>query len=277
MRLSCAVEPLALPTEPSAEPLLFRPSQASGSTSTCVVMCHGGGNDRLYGFWYAIEALTSRGKAVLTAHLPGHGAGGTDCFTVSSVRARLDALVQLARDRTPARHIVLLGQSMGGAFALDLALRSGPIGGLILVSPPLSLALGPRVLSELGALTNPEITRALRYVSLWEALPALGPFKRDRFPTRVETGTSYLEAFRAALVELDLESRGRKAGPLPRPVLIVHGRQDGIIPVEHARRLKRALGGTAELFELERGHHLDVLLHRRVLEGMLDWMERSGL
>jgi fermentation-respiration switch protein FrsA (DUF1100 family) len=114
--------------------------------------------------------------------------------------------------------------------------------------------------------------RVLRYVSLVEALPAVGPFNRTRYPVRVVPGTSYLDAFRDALDRLDLERRVPGLGAIPCPVLIAHGRRDGIVPFDQAVRLERAFGAQAELFGEETGRHLDLLLRPRTLARIGDWI-----
>jgi fermentation-respiration switch protein FrsA (DUF1100 family) len=51
---------------------------------------------------------------------------------------------------------------------------------------------------------------------------------------------------------------GRLAGQLQLPVLILHGDQDEIVPVEHARRLYGLLPGPKKLVVIPGGHHNDL-------------------
>lgn len=254
---------------PGAEAIALMPA---APPSAVWVIAHGGGNDRLYGYWALIPALLARGEAVLTAHLPGHGLGGTDRFTVEATRARLDALLALAAGLGP--RVALLGQSMGGAFALDAVLRGAPVAGVVAVSAPLALPASMPVWRELGAALAPENWPAARQAPPGELLPAVGPYKRDRFPIRTPAGASYLEAFRRALLALDLQRR-LAAAPPDAPALILHGRSDGIIPAEHGVRLARAYGDRAELALLPGCHHLDVLIRPRVIDRLTAWLDHQ--
>ncbi|MFN3429805.1 MAG: alpha/beta hydrolase, partial [Candidatus Sericytochromatia bacterium] len=266
-RLSATVDEHALAGD-DATALTFRPA---GAPAFALALWHGGGNDRVWGFWALIEAVLEAGGAVTTAHLPGHGPG-RDAFSLSAARSRLAALLTHADRLAP--HTALLGQSMGGALVLD-----GLAGGLrpdraIVVSAPLAIPLGPGLLRELGFWWGPEARRARRYVSAIEALPAFGPFRRARFPVRA--AEPYVAAFRRALAELDLERRlaaGRAQLP---PVLLVHGTHDGVIPYFHAERLAAALNDAGTLRPVPGGHHFNPLLRDDVLGPVLDWARAAS-
>lgn len=264
----CTLSRCRLPGD-GAEALFFLPP---GAPSACLVLAHGGGNDRLYGLWVLIEALLAQGLAVATAHLPGHGAGGADLFSVEAARARLDALVERAPAATGASRVGLLGQSLGGALALDHLARGGAADAYVAVSVPLALRWGPGVLFELAAPFRPAAWRMLRYVRPSEALPAFGPFGRERLPVRTAPGRPYLTEIAEALERLDLEERlALRAYPV-RPVLIVHGTFDGIAPFAHAERLARALGPAASLVPLPGAGHFEPLLRRSVVAAVGGWL-----
>jgi pimeloyl-ACP methyl ester carboxylesterase len=268
------VQPLALPDAPDAAALVLKPK--TGICRQTVVISHGGGNDRLYGLWYLVEHLLERGYAIVTGHQPGHGRGGRDHFTLSAARQRLDALVGAARDvGAMGRPPLVIGQSMGGALALDFVLRTGAVSRVALVSTPVALNLDLRLLWEFPALLQPSFRRAYRYAGLWGALPAGGPFKRRDFPVRVPGGGSYIRAFAELLQDLHLLDRCRPSG-LAAPTLILHGRRDGIIPVENAWRLQEAIGDKAELRIIDDACHLDPLLHTGAVGLLLDWLDGAA-
>lgn len=70
-----------------------------------------------------------------------------------------------------------------------------------------------------------------------------------------------------ARVRYDTRSRLRRDGP---PVLIVHSRDDEIVPFSHAERLLEAAGGRAELLEISGGHNSGFLQSRAVYERGLE-------
>lgn len=263
-------EELAIPGHEDARALFLGPP--AESVGVCVVLVHGGGNDRLYGLWYLVDALVTRGHGVIAAHLPGHGKGGADLFSLDACRRRLDALVAEGRRRAAGRRLVLLGQSLGGALVLDLLVRRGDVDACVTVSAPSEVRLRSAVLAELRALVRAPIYRALAYANPAEALPAAGAFKRASFPVRVPAGQRYIDLFARAVAELDLVRRlGEASGSCP--TLLVHGSADGVVPAAQARALAAALGERAELRVLPGVTHLEPLLARDVVGQVLAWIE----
>jgi len=272
-RTGATLRPVDLPGHLDAFAEWLLPASGRGEN---VVISHGGGNDRFFGLGYVAERLLASGRGVLFGNLAGHGRGGRDVFTLDSARGRLDALTDEARRRTdPEGRVVVLGQSMGATLALDQATRRTAADALVSVSAPLDLSPGVRAWRELGGLLRPSIYRALKYAGPHAALPAYRRFKREAMPVRTLPGVHYLDAFAGALEEMNLP--GRIAAPSARlpPVLLVHGLRDGVVPREQADALARSLGRDAVL-RIEPGvHHLDPLLNRKVMDGIIEWLDEQ--
>lgn len=81
----------------------------------------------------------------------------------------------------------------------------------------------------------------------WDGLPDL---TRETF--RVRSWSSSEAEARAVAATLTLE---HCAGDVTAPLLIVFGRQDRLIPWQHAERLRSAVGGAAEVLMLANGNH----------------------
>jgi dipeptidyl aminopeptidase/acylaminoacyl peptidase len=81
----------------------------------------------------------------------------------------------------------------------------------------------------------------------WDRLPAL-----TRAAFRVRSGSESEEEARRRAHELSLAGR---TAAIKAPLLVVTGRQDRLIPWEHAERLANETGGPAELLLLEDGNH----------------------
>lgn len=64
------------------------------------------------------------------------------------------------------------------------------------------------------------------------------------------------------------------ADGLELPALLVHGREDGIIPVDQGRRLADALGRSAKWVEIEGAGHNDLLAQPAAWEAMAWFLER---
>jgi fermentation-respiration switch protein FrsA (DUF1100 family) len=47
-------------------------------------------------------------------------------------------------------------------------------------------------------------------------------------------------------------------GAIRRPILLIHGDADPVIPAQHARTLKEAAGDSAEVWESRSGRHAGV-------------------
>ncbi len=244
----------------------------AGPVKAAVVLVHGTGNDRLYGFWYLIDALRGAGYRVVTAHLPGHGRGGDDRFGVVEARARIDALGAAARDDHDGP-VIALGQSLGGALVLDAVARGAAFDAFVAVSAPCEVAPGAAVLRELGALRRAAVYRTLRYGSLLEVLPAAGSFRRAEFPVRVAGSGSYVDAVKRAVAELALVDRLRAAGGSLGPTLLVHGLDDGVVPVAQARALADAMGDAADVMLVPGVHHLDPLFDAALVEAVVRWLD----
>lgn len=268
-------EEVEIPGHPDAGALFLLPEPADRLPRSVVVLSHGGGNDRLFGLWLAIDTLRRAGHGVLTAHLAGHGVGGSDRFDLEAGRARLDALLAEARSRAGGAPVVILGQSVGASLALDAAVRDGGPDGVVAVSAAADgLDVGAGSIRELLGLCRPSIYRALAYGNTYEVLPAVGRFKRRGFPVRVDDPRAYILAFDRAIREMALPVRLGDAGA--NPILLIHGTLDGVIGVRHARVLDAALGGRATLELLRGATHMDPLFDRRAIRCILGWLDGLG-
>ena len=76
-----------------------------------------------------------------------------------------------------------------------------------------------------------------------------------------------------AITLLDIAGAASKLPP--RPWLLVHGSDDDVVPIAHARRLAAAAGPTVEVREVHQGAHR--LRHDpRAIAMVLGWLDRQG-
>src|ERR1039457_485470 len=123
-----------------------------------VVIAHGFAE---HGGRYAAvaERLVADGIAVRAADHRGHGLSEgkrTSLVSFDDYVADLTTVIAQSRARWPSRRVVLLGHSMGGLIALDLAIRpGGPLDGLVLSAP----AACPRDVSKLTLAVGRALSR----------------------------------------------------------------------------------------------------------------------
>lgn len=219
-----------------------------GTNGRTVLVCHGLGANKLNQLHVA-RRLHAAGYGVLTFDFRAHGGSGGQ-FTTFGDHERRDVLgaVRYLKAHRPeaSRQIVAVGASLGAA-AMIAAVAEPTLGGRI------DALVVYATYADLGALAKDVCDRRfpwpLNYVARYGAVPLAS----------AHAGAD-LQAFAPARLI------GRVA---PRPVLIVHGKGDEIIPFANARALFDAAGGPKELIALEGGHN-DIIedepTARRVVE-----------
>ena len=217
-----------------------------------VVLVHGLGAS--LSVWGENVGPLARGRAVYAVDLPGHGKSEKPGTLRYDAVAGAHFLVGLM-DTLGLGSATLIGNSAGGLIAAVCALTyPRRVDGLVLVDSAglgremawfLRLASLP-VLGELMHLPNVRSTAAMmRSIfhqprQIQEALAE--DLMRARNDPRAKRST--LEAARSAISLMGLRSRMlvlHKLRDFLKPLLIVWGEEDRILPVSHARRAARAL------------------------------------
>jgi pyruvate dehydrogenase E2 component (dihydrolipoamide acetyltransferase) len=212
-----------------------------------VVFIHGFGGD-LYSWQFNQEAL-AESHATYALDLPGHGGSTKD---LGSGRADVGALAAAVIDFLDAKDIAkahLVGHSLGGAVALDLALNQPErIASATLVC---SAALGPEInMAYIDGFMQARRRKQLQPVlEMLVADPAM--VSRDM----IEEVLKYkrLDGVEAALNRIagDTFAGGRQAleltgrlSELTVPVQVIWGKEDRILPASHAEGLPASVPAT---------------------------------
>jgi alpha-beta hydrolase superfamily lysophospholipase len=233
---------------------------AEESSDTWVIQIHGRGTTRSECL-RAVPVFHARGITSMLVSYRNDGEaprsrGGTYALGATEWRD-VDAAIGLAR-RRGARRIVLMGWSMGGAIALQLALHSAhrdAIVGIVLDSPVIDwrvvLSHQARLLRLPASLTAATV-RALG--SEW-ATPVTGadhaiPFDR-----------------------LDIVAR---AGELRHPILLLHSDDDGFVPSDASHDLWSARPDLVELHVFDTARHTKLWNYdeQRWTRAIDDWLAR---
>ena len=234
---------------------LSRPARDPGSTPG-LVLCHGlprdPGGAATAGATYpqlAERLAEEAGWTVLTFNFRGTGASEGD-FSLGGWLDDVAAAVDHLSGTEGVAGVWSAGSSTGGALAICEAAEDERVRGVATLAAPANF-------SRWSAGDPQRFLAAAREVGLVSDLsfpPDLGEWARQ------------LDEIRPVAVI------GKLA---PRPVLVVHGTDDEVVPVDDARALAEAGPGSVELHILGGADH--GLRHDpRVVALLLDWLDRQA-
>jgi carboxylesterase len=231
-----------------------------------VLLLHGAG-DTPQTLRYLADALHARGFHVSAPLLPGHGRRVKDFARVTADDLSAAARARYAELRQSHAWLGVIGLSMGGALAVQLAAEHRDLPALGLVAPYLAM---PRM-----------VDRAARLAWLWgplvpvlrsaDGVSVLDPVERDR-------SLAYGAFTPAALRALRTTMR-RAVTALPRvaaPTLMIQSREDNRLSVADAERAFAQLGAREKRLQWITGaaHVITVDYGRdTVIASLTSWME----
>ena len=218
--------------------------ELGGGDGPPIVFLHGFGGD-LNNWQFNQEAL-AESHATYAVDLPGHGGSSKD---LGAGHVHVGALAAAVVDFLDAREIArahLVGHSLGGAVALDLALNHpGRVASATLIC---SAGLGPEInMAYIDGFMQAKRRKQLQPVlEMLVADPAL--ISREMIEDVLKF--KRLDGVEAALNRIidDTFAGGQQAleltgrlGELNVPLQVIWGRQDRIIPAAHAEGLPTSI------------------------------------
>lgn len=181
---------------------------------------------------------------------PGHGrSSGTEALP--SIAAYADCTLALL-DRLGVERSVVVGTSMGGLVALEIALRAAArVEALVLVSTAAQVVLPA------------ELTETWRAVMTGRAPQPFTPFGYGDDPPRellregwaLQVQTDPRVRYFDLVLAQQVDFRPR-LGEIRLPALVVHGAKDPIIPAAGAAALARGIAGAEHVEIPGAGHYL---------------------
>jgi carboxylesterase len=227
--------------DPTA-PFFFRPGSASGGGALGVLLVHGyltsPAEMRPLGEYLAAEGMT-----VLGIRLRGHATVPQALDDVPWEAWAEDVRAGLARLRETCARVSVAGLSLGGALALYVASQRSPARVVAMATPD------HEVVRRIPVRWIDRVARVI------PALPKLGSDVRD--PAGRRARFTYDQVRLKSVVEL-VEFLDGMDGVLPHidtPTLLIHARQDRVVPPASAERIAQQLGGPVKLRWLARGGH----------------------
>jgi len=228
-----------------------------------LVLLHGVGASRA--IWRRVTPALAEDHHVIAADLPGFGESSPppDGFALDTAAAALaDALAERAGEPFD-----LLGNSLGGAVALELAVsRPDLVRRLVLAAPAGFAPRSSPVVAAAGAFSDPavRIRRLLgapiarssiaRRALLWGAIAEPQRLSADdaRMMLRASHGSTQIGAAVAAVLRADLRS---ELARLEVPLGVIWGWRDRIVPISSLRHI-RAVRPDAIVATIPRAAHV---------------------
>jgi pimeloyl-ACP methyl ester carboxylesterase len=202
-----------------------------------VVLVHGWESARDRTLPHA-QVLHGAGFHVLTFDVRGHGANGPESLPVSVAEYAADtrAAVAVLHARPEVSRVAILGHSMGAAGSLVATAADPEVAAVIAVAAPADPYRLTRQTFRLARLPIPD---PLAWPLAW-------------LTTRV-----YLRPRGHTIASI---SATRAVREIEVPVMLAHGDQDGVVPVEHLARLAAARRAArpnevTETLVVQGGHH----------------------
>ncbi len=219
-----------------------------------LVLCHGFPSGprgaATYGATYpelADRLARDAGWAVLTFNFRGSGPSEGN-FSIDGWGADLRAAIDALHARPDVTGVWITGSSLGGSLAIRAAAEDDRVRGVATLGAPAYLREWAR-----------EPGRFLEHVR------SVGLVRDPDFPTDVQE-------WARAIVNLDIVGAAGKLPP--RPLFVLQGSDDEIVPVTDARELVDRAGPMAELrIVYAAGHRLRH--DPRAVAALLGWLDRQ--
>jgi len=208
-----------------------------------IVIAHGLGEHSAR-YLRVAELLVARGCAVYAIDHRGHGRSeGRRAFIdrFDHAVADIDQLVDMARRERPGSRLFLLGHSLGGALALDYAIKhQSKLDALLLSGPAVSLNAASAFVVQ--------VSKILSSVAPTMGVLAIDPSAISRDPKEVEAYAidplifhGKVPARSAGEAVRFVEGLPSRLATLTLPILIMHGKEDTLAGVEGSEMVFRGV------------------------------------
>lgn len=214
--------------------------------STLLIYCHGFSTGKNYYHVRKWAELLANDLDVIAFDFRGHGESGGATTFGEKETLDLDAVVQYAK-RFGYERIVVMGSSMGGGIAIRYAADSKGVDAVITMGAYANKQFSTRAMMGLGVLKWSVTRRVIDRTTTTRIESAQPPFDPRDFVSRIS----------------------------PRPLLVIHGEYDPLIPVAHAKELAEHAGEPKTLDIIPRGGHDVENLNVRTKTRILRWLAET--
>lgn len=225
----------------------------AGTGDTTLILIHGFGEHLLT--WRNLVDPLAKSYRVVAFDLPGFGGSEKPAgpYTLPATTARVTDFLQ--RWTVPPR--ILIGHSMGGAIAVDVALRHPEmVAALVLIAPagldvgltPITAHLGPEMASAIGTWEGARAMLTPMHDPSWLAEPT----GWERYDPTFDPAFRHSTARVAE--EFDFRGIGARFRDLRQPTLLIWGPDDPVVPATVGAQLDEIIP-CSRLERLPRGLH----------------------
>lgn len=242
--------------------------QGAGRT---VLLLHGGGGPLTVSTFAELLAAEKDARVITPVH-PGFG-GTSRPDALSSIR-QLAAVYVAVLDALDLSDVTVIGNSIGGWIAAEIALLASPRVGSVVLVDAVGIEVEDHPVADFFSLSFPELARLSYYAP--DAF-RIDPSTMSPEQLTVMAGNrAALAAYSGEFAMADPGLRERLAS-VASPTLVVWGDSDGIVDPVYGRAYAAAIPG-AEFEELEHVGHLPQLeAPKRLLDSVWRFASRNPL
>ena len=227
-----------------------------GSGDSVILLLHGFGGD-LDNWMFNLGALSEKHR-LLALDLPGHGKSSKTIIDPSI--NGMEKFVSKFLELLDLTSVNIVGHSMGGAIAIQMLLdHPQTVKSLTLIG---SAGLGTNINSDylngfVESQTPQEMTRVLQQLFADESLVSRQLVEEILNYKRMDGVETALKALSETLKSLGQQTiLADNLVASGKPVLLIWGREDQIIPVSHAEKFSAAAGTNVEIKIFESAGHM---------------------
>ena len=214
---------------------------------TLLIYCHGFLSGKNYLHIQRWAEMLSDDLDVIAFDFRGHGeSGGATTFgdkELLDVAAVMDYAMRFGYQR-----IVLMGSSMGGAVSIRYAADDARVNAVVTLGAFAHGQFRAMAMGGLGLLKIPLSRAVMRHAYATRIERAQPPYAPRDFVSKIS----------------------------PRPLLIVHGEYDALIPLSHARELYENAREPKQLYVIPRGPHDVENLNAKTKAHILEWLRETA-
>jgi acylglycerol lipase len=241
--------------------IFWRAWLPDGEPEAIVVISHGV-SEHSGRYAHVAADLNQQGYAVYALDHRGHGRSKGDRAVIDRLEyavADIDTLVSIASEQHPGRPVFLLGHSLGGCLALAYTLRhQDRLAGLILSAPVAVLEAASKAQLLVARVLSSVAPRLGAYSVDADAVSTDPAVVRD-YETDPLNHHGKVPVRTLAEVAAEVETFPDRLPSLRLPLLVMHGSEDTLVPLEASRLVEERAGSTDKRLVIYPGMRHEIL------------------